>query len=108
MLEVSIEFKNIQQVYGSYLPFVTNGAIFFINQQRVDLGQPIKASVMLPDDLEPTVFEGAVVWINPMGAQGGRPAGFGVSLPAEQIKLRSEIEKLLGPKLGGTEVTSTM
>lgn len=108
MLEVKIEFKNTQQLYGHYLPFVTNGAVFFIHPQPVELGDMIKASVMLPDDIEPTVFEGAIVWVNPMGAQGGRPVGFGVALPPEQIKLRSEIEKLLGVKLNGTEVTSTM
>jgi len=108
MIEVSIEFKNTQQLYGNYLPFVTNGAVFFISEEVVELGQTISASVMLPDDLEPTEFEGPVVWINPNGAQGGRPVGFAVALSEEQIKLRSEIETQLGIKLNGTEVTSTM
>jgi len=108
MIEVSIEFKNTQQLYGNYLPFVTSGAVFFLCEDPVELGQAIKASVMLPDDLEATEFEGPVVWVNPNGAQGGRPIGFAVALGEEQIKLRTEIENLLGLKLNGTEVTSTM
>lgn len=108
MIEISIEYKNIQQLYGSYMPFVNNGGIFFMSPEKVEIGQPIKASVMLPDDLEPTEFEGVVVWINPLGAQGGRPVGFGVSMPPEQLKLRTEIEKILGAKLNGADVTSTM
>lgn len=108
MVSISIEFKNVQQLYGSYMPFVNHGGLFFISQERVELGQMIQVSVMLPDDLEPTEFEGSVIWINPLGAQGGRPVGFGVSLNENQIKLRSEIEKLLGAKLSGADVTSTM
>ena len=108
MVEVGIEFRNTQQLYGSYLPFVNNGALFFISQETVELGQVVKASVQLPDDLEPTIFDGQVVWINPLGAQGGRPVGFAVSLNPELIKLRSEIEKTLGHLLSGSDVTSTM
>lgn len=108
MIEVNIEFKNIQQLYGSYMPFVNNGGIFFISDEKVELGQVIKASVMLPDDLEPTEFEGPIVWVNPVGAQGGRPVGFGVGMNPEQLKLRTEIEKVLGAKLSGADVTSTM
>lgn len=108
MVSISIEFKNVQQLYGSYMPFVTHGGLFFISQDKVELGDTVQVSVMLPDDLEPTSFEGEVIWLNPLGAQGGRPVGFGVSLNEEQIKLRTEIEKLLGAKLSGADVTSTM
>ncbi len=108
MIEVGIEFRNTQQLYGSYMPFVNNGALFFISQVSVELGQKIRVSVQLPDDLEPTVFDGAVVWINPIGSHGGRPIGFGVSLGADQIILRNEIEKTLGHLLSGADVTSTM
>lgn len=108
MISISIEFKNIQQLYGSYMPYVNHGGLFFISQEKVELGQQVKVSVMLPDDLEPSVFEGPVIWINPLGAQGGRPVGFGVAFSEAQIKLRTEIERLLGPKLSGGDVTSTM
>lgn len=108
MIEVGIEFRNIQQLYGSYMPFVNNGALFFMSQERVQLGNTVKVSVQLPDDLESTTFDGTVVWINPLGAQGGRPVGFGVSLGQEQIQLRTEIEKALGHLLSGADVTSTM
>lgn len=108
MIEVGTEFRNIQQLYGSYMPFVNNGALFFISQERVELGQTIKVSVQLPDDLESTIFDGRVVWVNPIGSHGGRPVGFGISLGADQIRLRTEIEKTLGHLLSGADVTSTM
>jgi len=108
MVEVGIEFRNTQQLYGSYMPFIKNGALFFISQKSVEIGQSITASVQLPDDLEPTIFTGTVVWINPMGSHGGRPIGFGVAFADDQIKLRTEIEKTLGHLLSGADVTSTM
>lgn len=63
---------------------------------------------MLPDDLEATVFEAKVVWINPKGAHGGRPAGIGIGFNESHIKIRTEIEKLLNRKLNSTDNTSTM
>ncbi|MDP2561686.1 PilZ domain-containing protein [Psychrobium sp. 1_MG-2023] len=108
MLELSVEFSNTQQLYRNYMPFVSNGGLFLITHVKVDLGDTVKVSVTLPDDLEATTFEAKVVWVNPVGAQGGRPAGVGVALSEAQIQLRTEIEKLLNRKLNSVEVTSTI
>ncbi len=108
MIELSAEYTNNQQLYRNYMPFVTNGGLFFPTVETAAIGETVSASLLLPDDLEPVIFEAKVVWLNPKGAHGGRPAGIGVRFNESHIKIRSEIEKLLNRKLNSTETTSTM
>jgi len=108
MLELSAEYYNVQQLYRNYMPFISNGGLFFSSKEQGTLGETVSVSLMLPDDIEPTVFEAKVVWINPTGCHGGRPAGMGIGFNDSHIKIRCEIEKLLNRKLNSTDTTSTM
>lgn len=108
MIELNAEYSNTQQLYRNYMPFVSHGGLFFPSRENVALGATVKVSVLLPDDLEPSVFEAKVVWVNPVGVPGGRPVGIGIAFNDSHIKIRSEIEKLLNRKLNSTEATSTM
>jgi len=108
MLQLKAEYNNVQQLYRNYMPFINNGGLFFPTSDKAVLGEEVKVSLLLPDDLEPTDFQAKVVWLNPRGAQGGRPVGIGISLDSSLIKLRSEIEKLLNRKLNSHDTTSTI
>lgn len=108
MLELSAEYSNTQQLYRNYMPFVTNGGLFFPSFEKATIGETASVSLLLPDDIEAAVFEAKVIWINPKGAHGGRPAGIGIGFNDSHIKIRSEIEKLLNRKLNSTDTTATM
>jgi len=108
MLALNAEYNNIQQLYRNYMPFINDGGLFFPTLEKASLGETVKVSLLLPDDLEPSLFEAKVVWLNPRGAQGGRPAGIGIGFNASLIKTRGEIEKLLNRKLNSHDTTSTL
>ena len=108
MLELIVEFEDTNQLYRSYMPFVHHGAVFIATRVEFNIGDKVSVVLTLPDDLEPTVFESKVVWINPMGVQGARPIGVGVQLPTDDIKIKSVIETVLSRKLNSVEMTSTM
>ena len=108
MLELAAEFENQNQLYRAYMPFVTHGGLFITSRLEANIGDPVKVAITLPDDLEPTHFESKVVWLNPVGVQGGRPTGIGISLPSDNIKMKTLIEQALNTKLNGVEITATM
>lgn len=108
MLELVAEFDNVNQLYRAYMPFVNHGGIFITTHIEAELGAKVKVSLTLPDDLEATQFESVVVWLNPVGVQGGRPIGLGVQLPTDNIKIKAVIETSLSRKLNGVEMTATM
>jgi len=108
MLELVAEYTNVQQLYRNYMPFVTDGGLFFASAAQAELGESVNITLTLPDDLEPTLFTAKVVWLNPTGCHGGRQPGIGVGFNDSHIKVRSEIEKLLNRKLNSTDSTSTM
>jgi len=108
MLELVAEFENVNQLYRAYMPFVSHGGVFISTRVEINIGEPVKVALTLPDDLEPTIFESKVVWLNPAGVQGARPIGVGVSLPSDNIKIKTLIEQVLNTKLNAVEITATM
>lgn len=108
MLELVAEFENINQLYRAYMPFVNHGGLFIATNIEAELGDKVKISLTLPDDLEATEFESVVVWLNPVGVQGARPIGLGVQLPSDNIKIKTVIETSLSRKLNSIEMTATM
>ena len=108
MLELTVEYENINQLYRAYMPFVNSGGVFIPTSSAANLGDKVRVSLMLPDDLEATVFDALVVWRNPVGVQGARPIGLGVQLPPDNIKIKTLIETSLCRKLNGIEMTATM
>jgi len=108
MLELAAEYTTIQQLYRDYMPFIHNGGLFFNSADSARLGETVAITLTLPDDIEATRFTAKVVWLNPTGCHGGRPAGIGIGLEESHIRIRSEIEKLLNRKLNSTDTTSTM
>lgn len=110
MLELNVEYENVNQLYRAYMPFVNYGGIFIATNADATLGETVKVTLLLPDDLEVSEFEAIVVWRNPVGVQGGRPIGLGVQLPLppNNVSIKTIIETSLNRKLNGIEMTSTM
>lgn len=105
---LQVNFDNLHQLYRAYMPFVTHGALFIATGEPLTLGDQVTVRCLLPDMAEASHFEATVVWINPQGAQGSRPAGVGVQFANKDDPTRSLIETQLSHKLASVELTSTM
>ncbi len=105
MLNLQITDKNT--LYASYLSFLKNGGLFVPTDKQYRLGDDVFIALNLMGEKMPVA--GKVVWINPKGVQGGRPAGIGVQFgEMDQGKTRVEIEKQLVGMLNSERPTYTM
>ncbi len=107
MLTLHIKDKEI--LYKSYLPFLKNGGLFVPTEKKYKLGDEVFMLVTLMEDKEKIPVAGNVVWINPKGAQGNRPAGIGVQFgDMDNGATRNKIEAMLIGKLKSEHPTYTM
>ena len=107
MANIKIEFDSLNQLYRSYMPFIKPAAIFIPTTNDHQLGDFLEIAYQLPDGVE-NQLSGSVVWINPTGVSGGRPAGIGIKIEADADEQRLQIEKLLASDLASGDLTSTM
>lgn len=106
--QLQARFDNLHQLYRAYMPFITHGGLFIASNDTFTLGAKVKVSCILPDSDITTEFDGVVVWLNPLGAQGGRPVGAGIQISENDKQIRAMIETQLSSKLASVELTSTM
>ncbi|SHG89115.1 type IV pilus assembly protein PilZ [Ferrimonas marina] len=102
------EFETSAQLYRAYMPFIRYGGLFFMTTSEHQLGERLTARFRLPESAHWHEFEGQVVWINPLGSQGGRPPGVGLAFLQQDNPFKPAIETLLAGELGSDQLTSTM
>lgn len=106
---ITFDFLTPEKLYLAYMPFVLNGGIFISTKETFELQEDVGLDLCFLDDPERFVLDGKVVWLTPMGAQGGKPAGIGVQFEAEKGPIvRSKIETHLAGKVKSTNLTDTM
>ena len=106
MLHVNITDEKM--LYNNYLSFLKNGGLFCSTEKPHKLGDEVILLLTLLDGRK-TPVAGEVAWINPKGAQGGRPAGIGVHFgEVDEGKTRTEIENKLAGRLKLDKRTHTM
>ncbi|WP_028766886.1 PilZ domain-containing protein [Shewanella fidelis] len=108
MPNLVVKFESLQQLYRAYMPFIKPIGMFVATADSFTLGQEVRVSYQLPAMNQIYDFSGKVVWINPVGASGGRPAGVGVKILTEADFHKHHIEKLLSSELASADLTSTM
>ncbi|QSX32173.1 PilZ domain-containing protein [Shewanella avicenniae] len=108
MVDLIANFDTLHQLYRAYMPFITPAGLFVATTEPHFLGQDIKVGYRLPGSTGMHEFQGVVVWINPMGASGGRPAGIGVKIVSEAAEHKQLIENLLSRELASGDLTCTM
>ncbi len=109
MLTLHITDESI--LYSSYLPFLKHGGLFIPTDKisNYKLGDEVFLLLTLMDNDDKTPVAGKVVWINPKGAQGSRPAGIGVHFSElDKGATRDKIEKYLVNLLKSEKATYTM
>jgi type IV pilus assembly protein PilZ len=103
----SIAFKDRNQLYRQYMPFIKNGGLFVPSALQVSLGDELFITVKLPEEDQRYGVKCKVVWITPKNASG-RQAGFGIQFPEDHPELKSAIEKALAGLLGSGQKNCTM
>ncbi len=98
-----------ETLYASYMPFLKNGGLFLPGQTRLRMGDEIFLVLSMMNSPEKIRVAARVVWVNPPGAQGGRPAGVGVQfLEADNGMTRAKIENHLAGSLHSDRRTYTI
>lgn len=105
---LNLKITNEEMLYQSYLPFLKHGGLFIKTEKNYKLGEDVFLLLQWPDD-EKKPVAGQVAWINPTGAQGGRPPGIGVHFnEQDEGKTREKIESMLISLLKSDKKTYTM
>ncbi|MBB1316896.1 PilZ domain-containing protein [Shewanella sp. SR43-4] len=108
MVDLVVHYDTLHKLYRAYMPFIKPAGLFIATTESHFLGQELTIAYRLPDATQATEFKGTVVWINPLGASGGRPAGIGVKIKTDVESHKHHIEKLLSSELSSSDLTCTM
>ena len=108
MSNLAVNFDTVHQLYRAYMPFIKPAGIFVASSEYFVLGQSLSVTYHLPGSTDRMQFDGVVVWINPLGASGGRPTGVGIKIVTEPDLHKHHIEQLLSSELASSDLTCTM
>ena len=75
---MSLTIRDTASLYEAYMPFISGGGLFVPTHKHYNLGDDVFIRLTLMDEPEKIPVPGKVVWVTPMGAQGGRQAGIGI------------------------------
>lgn len=107
ILTIIVEDKD--DLYASYMPFVSNGGIFIQTTKEYNLGDEVFMLMALMDEPEKLPIAGKVAWVTPRNAQANRRAGIGIQFnDQDKGKTKSQIEKYLAGRLDSDKPTHTM
>ena len=105
---LSLTIKNKEELYRSYMPFIKNGGLFVPTPRNYQLGEEVFMLLDLMEEPDKLPVSGKVIWVTPRGAQGGKQAGIGIQLSADDNTLVGKIETYLAGALGSGRLTHTM
>ncbi|MBO9494549.1 PilZ domain-containing protein [Thalassotalea sp. G20_0] len=105
---MSLTIRDTASLYEAYMPFISGGGLFVPTHKHYNLGDDVFIRLTLMDEPEKIPVPGKVVWVTPMGAQGGRQAGIGVQFNDPTDSVRSKIEKHIAGALSSDRHTNTM
>lgn len=105
---LSLTIKTKDELYRSYMPFIKNGGVFVATQRDYQLGEEVFMLLDLMEEPDKIPVSGKVVWVTPRGAQGGKQAGIGIQLSADDNTIVGKIDTYLAGALGSGRLTHTM
>ncbi len=105
---LSLTIKAKEELYRSYMPFIQNGGLFVPTQRAYQLGEEVFMLLDMMDETDKIPVSGKVIWVTPKGAQGGKQAGIGIQLSADDNTVVGKIETYLAGSLGTGRLTHTM
>ena len=105
---MSLTIRDTASLYEAYMPFISGGGLFVPSNKHYKLGDDVFIRLTLMDEPEKIPVSGKVVWVNPVGTQGGRQAGIGIQINDPSENVRSKIEKYIAGALSSDRQTNTM
>lgn len=105
---LTINMKDNDVLYASYMPFVAQGGLFIATSRNYELGDELSILLGMPDATEKRPVSGKVIWVTPKGAQNNRPAGVGIQFDEQSTVVRDMIETQLAGMIGGDRPTYTL
>lgn len=106
---IPLRYKNLNQLYKSFMPFVKNGGLFIPTAKPYHMGQEVLMLIRFPNEDFKTQAEGVVVWITPMDATNHKKQGVGIEFSDENgIIVLSKIKALLSERMGTDAPTYTL
>ena len=105
---LNVSIKDVNELYQSYMPFVTNGGLFIPTTRQYSLEDEVFIVLELLDDPDKYPLTGKVVWITPAGVVSNRKQGIGIQLIEENPELISKIETHLAGLLDSDRPTYTL
>jgi len=106
---LSLSIKDKSALYAAYMPYIRGGGIFIPSTKPYKLGDEVFILLTLMDNKEKIPVAGHVVWVTPVGAQGGRAAGIGIQFSEKDSgTARTRIENILAAHLQSERPTHTM
>ncbi len=100
--------KDKQALYQAYMPFLKRGGLFVPTNRSYRPGQVLHVAVLLPEQPDPVLISGELVWHTPVGAQGRKTPGIGIHLSEEDTPTRKYIEEQLAGMLNSDQATHTI
>lgn len=93
---LTVEMKNKQALYSSYMPFIKNGGMFISTKKAHRLGEEVFALLYLEEQDEKMPVAGKVIWVTPNNAQGRRQPGIGIQFsPQDNGATQKKIEAII-------------
>lgn len=109
MKTVTCDYDDCQSLYAAYMPFIKQAALFVRSNDLYAMGENLLLDLHLMNEPERISMQARVIWVTPIGAQGGRAAGIGVQFSGEGgDKLRAKIETYLAGMLDSPRQTDTL
>ena len=107
---LSLNINSKGALYAAYMPFLINGGLFVPTSKPYKLGDEVLMLLQLMDDPTKYPVTCTVVWITPLGAQGGRTEGVGMHFAGDEVgkNLRARIEQILAGHLGTNRPSHTL
>lgn len=105
---MSLTIRDTASLYEAYMPFISGGGLFVPTHKHYNLGDDVFIRLTLMDEPEKIPVPGKVIWVTPMGAQGGRQSGIGIQFNDPTDSVRTKIETYIAGALASDRPTNTM
>ena len=105
---MSLTIKDATSLYETYMPFIKGGGLFIPTHKLYRLGDEVFIRLTLMEEPAKLPVAGKIIWVTPMGSQGGRVVGVGVQFNDPTDNVRTKIETYLAGALGSDRETNTM
>lgn len=106
---MSVQIKDLQQLYSAYMPFLEHGGLFVQSDDVFSIGDDILLAVEIMN--HPKLFlPTKVAWINPVRTSATKPKGVGLAFSTHEncLRIKDLAEAELAHVMRGSRPTFTM